>query len=268
MLSLRECWRQDELIWGPSLKFRDPAIIEILGHAGIRSVVIDQEHATLSEEIIEHLIRAALLVNVIPVVRVAENRAPMISKALDMGAMGVVVPHVTTAAEAAAAVQAAKFYPLGNRGLDPTVRAGNYSFQEPGTYYQHSNEQTAIIVQIEGAVGVENAAEIVATPGLDAVFIGPYDLSQSLGIPGQVRDPLLRQAMTDIVALSREAGIVVGTFAANIPDLEFWLDAGIRYFWYSTDNIMLAAQSRTVVGEVSLTISHMTEKAMAATRNL
>ncbi len=251
MLSLRECWRQQEVVWGPSLKFRDPAIIEILGHAGFRSVVIDQEHATLSEESIEHLIRAALLVGVIPVVRVAENRAPLISKALDMGAMGVVVPHVTTAEEAAAAVRAAKFYPLGERGLDSTVRAGDYSFQDPDTYYQHSNDHTAIIVQIEGAVGVANAAEITATPGLDAVFIGPYDLSQSLGIPGQVRDPALRQAMADIVALSQEAGIVVGTFAGNLPDLEHWLNAGIRYFWYLTDNIMLAAQSRAVAADVT-----------------
>lgn len=251
MLSLRECWRKQEIVWGPSLKLRDPAIIEILGHAGIRSVVIDQEHATLSEESIEHLIRTSILVGVIPVVRVAENRAPLISKALDMGAMGVVVPHVTTGEDAVAAVRAAKFFPLGERGLDPTVRAGSYSFQEPDAYYQHSNDHTAIIVQIEGADGVANAADIVGTPGLDAVFIGPYDLSQSMGIPGQVRDPSLRQAMVDIVALCQEVGVVVGTFAGNMPDLEHWLGAGIRYFWYSTDNLMFASQSRAMVADVA-----------------
>lgn len=247
MLSLNERFRQGHVIWGPALKFNDPAVVEILGKVGFHFVFIDREHATLDELAVEHLIRTALLTGIAPVVRVAENRAAMISKALDMGALGVVVPHVTTPEDAEQAVRAAKFYPLGERGVDPTVRAGGYSLLDPSEYYRKSNEHTAIILQLEGVEAIEKVEEIVAIPAIDAIFIGPYDLSQSMGIPGQVQDAELRRKMMMVIDACKKADITIGTFVGSLEDFDFWVDAGVQFILYSTDSIMFASESKRVV---------------------
>ncbi len=254
MLNLNKMFRRGHIIWGSVLKFNDPAVVEILGTVGFQFVLIDREHATLDELAVEHLIRAALLTGIAPVVRVSENRAPMISKALDMGASGVVVPHITTRADAERAVRAAKFYPLGERGVDSTVRAGNYSLFNPTEYYRTSNENTAIILQLEGLEAVENVEEIVAVPAIDAIFVGPYDLSQSMGIPGQVQDAELRRKMKMVIAVCKQVDITIGTFVGSLDDFEFWVDAGVQFFWYSTDSVMFASEAKRV-GEMLTTSS-------------
>jgi 4-hydroxy-2-oxoheptanedioate aldolase len=252
--SLRATWEQGQTLFSVVLKLADPAVVELLGRCGFASVVIDQEHATLAEPVVEQLIRCAQGAGLAPVVRVQENRGPLIGKALDMGAAAVVVPHVTTAADAARAVRAAKFWPLGERGVDPTVRAGGYSTVPSADYYAASNRETALLVQVEGMEGVRNVEAIAATPGLDGIFIGPYDLSQSMGIPGQVRDPALRAHMRQVVQVCQAHGLIIGTFAATPEDVAHWVAAGIRYIWCGTDVGMLAAEARRVAAGLAASV--------------
>lgn len=253
--SFRDEWRSGATIFSLVLKLRDPGLVELLGACGFRSVVIDFEHAVLSEPAAEALIRAAQGAGLWPVVRVQENRGPLIGKALDMGAAAVVVPHVTTAADAERAVQAAKFFPLGERGVDPTVRAGGYSTTPPAEYYAASNSGTALLVQVEGLEGVRNLEAIAATPGLDGIFIGPYDLSQSMGIPGQVRHPELRAHMQRVVDVCAERGLMVGTFAGTPEDVRDWRAAGIRYFWCGTDVGLIAAEARRAAAALAQVVA-------------
>lgn len=267
MVSLRERCIQDGAVFSLVLKWRDPGVVELAGMCGFASVVIDQEHATLDEVTAEGLIRAAQGCGVLPIMRVQDNRASLIGKALDMGAAGVVVPHVSTGDDALRAVNAAKFHPVGGRGLDPTVRAGGYSTKPPLAYYAEANRETALLVQIEGIEGVRNLDAIVRTPGLDGIFIGPYDLSQSMGIPGQVQHPELRAHMHRIVDACHENGLFVGTFAATLDEVSYWLNAGIRYFWCATDVGLFAREARRVAESLADVVTASQMSAVAQVEN-
>lgn len=240
-LNLKEKLNQGEVLWGPFLKFRDPAIVEILGRVGFHFVIIDEEHGTLNAETTEELIRAASLSGIAPIVRVADNRPVFISRALDMGASGILVPHVSQAADAAKVVSAAKFWPLGQRGVDPTVRAGGYSTIEATKYYKDSNIETVIILQIEGLEGVQNAEEIASVSGVDVIFVGPYDLSQSMGILGEVKDAKLLNTIKEVISICEKRNIVSGVFAGSVEDFEYWIDAGVQLVAYLPDCVMFAS---------------------------
>ncbi|HSW35531.1 MAG TPA: aldolase/citrate lyase family protein [Candidatus Limnocylindrales bacterium] len=220
---------------GPFIKLTSPAIVEIFGHAGFDFVVIDTEHGPMNIESAENLVRAAKLVGITPIIRVRSNDPSLISRALDIGAGGVQVPQVSTAEQAKSVVRASRFAPDGERGVCCYVRAASYSHVNKHTYFKQANRDILVIVHIEGAEGVANLPDIVTVEGIDVIFIGPYDLSQSLGIPGEVEHPLVIGKMQQIVKVARKAGVVVGTFVDDINAAKKWMNAGIQYVSYSVD---------------------------------
>jgi 4-hydroxy-2-oxoheptanedioate aldolase len=216
------------------MKSTDPAFIEVAGYSGVDFVIIDMEHGPVCFSELQNLIRAALLANVIPIVRASDSTEISIAKPLDLGALGIQIPQVTSGNMAKACVRAARFFPKGERGVCRFVRAARYSSMPREEYFLTANE-TLIIIQLEGKEAIVDIDNILKVEGIDIVFIGPYDLSQSLGVPGQVGHPLVTKAMNDIVKRARSLGITVGTFTDTPQAAEMWRKAGVQYISYSVD---------------------------------
>jgi len=223
-----------EAVFGPFMKTSDAAFVEIAGHAGFDFVILDMEHAPFTYSNLQNLVMAAELSGTLPIIRAQNSSDIFISKALDFGALGVQIPHITNANEAKACISAAKFHPEGQRGMDPFVRAASYSSVPADKYFSQANE-ALIIIQLEGKEAIDNLEEIMNVDGIDILFIGPYDLSQSMGVPGQVDHPLVTGHMESIVNRARERGIVVGTFTDTLESARMWRDAGIQYISHAVD---------------------------------
>lgn len=234
--------------YGPFLKISDPAVVEICGLAGFDHVVIDCEHGPLSIESVQNLIRAAELRNVRPFVRVPRNDASEILRALDVGAAGVHVPHVSTSADAQRAVEACRFHPQGDRGICRFVRAAGYTSIPAHQHFADSNERVVPVLHIEGAEGVANLPDILEVPGVGVIFLGPYDLSQACGVPGEVHHAKVLEMMRGAVEQAGQAGVVVGTFIDNPEEAKRWTDMGLQYICCSVDVGILYSACRGIVG--------------------
>ncbi|MFB6308908.1 MAG: HpcH/HpaI aldolase/citrate lyase family protein [Haloarculaceae archaeon] len=204
-----------------------PMVAETLGETGMDFVILDQEHGPLTAETSASLTMGLDNTDTASVVRVRENSKPEIQRALDIGAQGVQIPQIETLEDAQEAAAAANFSPIGERGLSQYVRAGDYVGSD--TYTDDQNERTTVIIHVEGQRGVDNIEDILSVEGIDVIFLGPYDLSQSLGIPGQVRDERVEELMSEVAEKAEEAGRVVGTFADDPEMARRWMDAGVQY---------------------------------------
>ena len=233
--SMKQKLQQGEAVYGPFLKLSDPALIEIAALAGFDFAIIDSEHGPFSMETAQQLVRSAEARGLTPIVRVPENEPHYILRALDIGAHGVQVPQVSTKEAAIRTAEAAKYHPKGDRGVCCFTRAAQYGSIPPAEHFETSNAEVSVIVHIEGVEGVTNLPEILTVEGLDVIFLGPYDLSQSCGVPGQVDHPSVVEKMEEAVKLSREAGKAVGTYVNTVEAGKRWRDIGVQYVSISVD---------------------------------
>ena len=203
----RDKLNNNEFVYGPFMKTSDPMFVEAVGLAGFDYVILDMEHGPVTIENQQNNIRAAEARNTVPIIRLKDRGENTIGKALDIGAYGIQVPQINNAEEAKNVVKFAKFYPYGMRGVCRFVRAADYSNCDRYKFFE-SSKDVLIILQLEGIKAIENLDEILDVEGVDILFIGPYDLSQSLGIPGQVNNPVVVNAMKDIVERAKAKGKV------------------------------------------------------------
>jgi len=236
-------------VFGPFSKSTDPAFIEIMGYSGFDFVILDMEHGPNGLLNMQNLIRAAQLTNIVPIVRVKEDVRSLMANVLDIGAAGIQVPHVKSAGDVKEIINMARFSPLGMRGMCRYVRSADYSFIDGKDYFKYANE-ALIIIQIEGREGVENLDSIIDQGGFDILFVGPYDLSQSLGVPGQVEHPLVEKTIKDIVKKCKEKNIVVGNFNDNARIAKKWIDIGIKYISYSVDTGIFSEACKAIVSSL------------------
>jgi 4-hydroxy-2-oxoheptanedioate aldolase len=241
----REAMSQ-RVVVGTFSKSLDPAFIEIMGHTGFDFVVLDLEHGPNTVLSLQNLIRAAAVTDLFPIVRVKAQTPSLISEVLDVGAGGIQAPSIGSKSDAEEVVRAARFAPLGMRGVCRFVRAADYSSLDRYDYFAHANT-TLIVLQLEGVEAVRNIREILSVPGVDIIFIGPYDLSQSLGVPGDVDNPRVTEAMRKIVEECLEHNVMVGTFVDTIAVARKWLAAGVKYLCYSVDVGLFTEKCRETI---------------------
>jgi len=215
-------------------KTSDPAFIEILGHAQFDFVILDLEHGPSSVQSLQNLIRAAQVSNILPIVRVKENNLSIIGEVLDIGAAGVQIPQVENAEQARLLIRQTKFAPSGNRGVCRFVRSADYSAKDRFEYFKDAND-SIVVLQIEGQNAISELNNILDVEGIDLIFIGPYDLAQSVGMPGQIDHPLVTEKMKEIIEACNKRNIVVGTFVDTIENAIRWRKAGVKYLAYSVD---------------------------------
>ncbi len=245
--ALKRKLQRGEVVVGPFMNCAYPAFIEIVGLAGFDFAIVDMEHGPLSVETAEDLCRTAQGVGLDPIVRVRKNDGPQIQRALDIGSAGVQVPQIETRSDAEATVRAAKYQPYGMRGVSLFTRAGDYTVFGLKGITDRLNDEQLVIVHVEGRRGLENLDEIVAVPHIDVIFLGPYDLSQSFGIPGQVNDPRVVKGMEEATVKIRAAGKAVGTFAGDVETSKRWIGAGVQYISLSVDVGIFAEACRNLV---------------------
>jgi len=238
-----------ETVLGPFMNCCDPSFIEIVGLSGFDFAIVDMEHGPLSVETAADLCRAGQRAGLDPIVRVRKNDAPQIQRALDIGSAGVQVPQIETREQAEAVVRAAKYAPLGMRGISLYTRAGDYTVNGLAGITDQLNQEQLVIIHIEGVRGLENLDDIVTVPHIDIIFLGPYDLSQSFGIPGQVNDPRVVNGMKDAVVKIRAAGKAAGTFAGDTDTAKRWIGLGVQYMSLGVDVGMFADACRSTLDQ-------------------
>lgn len=227
--------RLDETVCiGIFSKTTDSAFVESAGHAGLDFIILDTEHGPASWETIHHHARAAAASGVAAIVRVCGVDAHAIGAALDSGAAGVQVPNITNAAQAAEAVAAARFHPMGQRGVCRFVRAAHFGEAEKADYFAAENEKL-LVLQVEGIEGVKNIDEILSVPGFDVCFVGPYDLSQSAGRPGDVEASEVKDLIDCIADAANAAGKTLGIFTDTSGALDRYRAMNVRYIAHSVD---------------------------------
>ncbi len=247
---LSERYEKQGYVLGTFLEIPSPQLVELIGLAGFDFVVIDREHGAIDLETCENLIRAASAAGLCPMVRVAACDPVLVRQPLDMGAAGVHVPQIGSAEAAALAVKSAKFHPYGERGLQPFVRGASYRTYPTAEFLEETNREVAVVLHIEGVEGVQAFPQIAAVEGVDVAFIGPYDLSHSLGIPGMVQSPLVRQKMMEILDAARGREIAVGTFCDDVRTAVEWKKLGVTYLTVSVDAAIFLNAARRMADQI------------------
>lgn len=219
-----------------------PVAVEVTAASGAAFLCLDWEHAQFSRDGVENLVRAADLHRVPALVRVPGHAPEAVASALDSGARGVLVPRVSTAAQAQAAVQAARFPPQGSRGVGPG-RAAGYGYRIPD-YLAHANGEIVLALQVETAEGLANTEAIAATEGADVIFVGPGDLSVSLDAVGPAGAEKLAAAIEAIIGAALKNGKAAGIFCAAPADVARWAGKGASFFILASDTMVLGAGFR------------------------
>ena len=217
-----------------------PNVPELLGGAGFDWVLVDCEHASIETiDVLPALQALAANPEVSAIVRPASNDATLFKRLLDMGAQTLMVPYVETPKDAAQAVRAMRYGPRGIRGMAGMTRATRYG--KVADYVATAEDELCLIVQVETVRGMENLEAIAQTPGVDAVFIGPSDLSASMGLPGQLRHPDVIAAIHDIIDRMRAIGVPVGLMELDSDTARGYVARGSTFTAVGIDLILLAS---------------------------
>ena len=226
-----------------------PDLVEIAGISGFDFVIIDTEHGPLSVEATQDLIRAAELRGITPITRVTEHSETTILRSLDVGAHGIQVPQVNNRETAEKVVQSAKYFPTGSRGL-AMPRASDFGIMNPLDYFKKANEETLIVVHCENIYGLDNLEEIVKVPEVDVIFLGPFDMSQSMGIPGEIYHPKVQDAAQRVLKLSKAAGKAAGIFVPNGEQAKIRIEQGFQYIALGLDTMLFASACKHELSKI------------------
>lgn len=249
---LKEALKEGRLTLGTWITIDSPEVTEALSRVGFDWFVIDMEHAPLTIGMVEKLIMPMNGSNVSPVIRVAWNDPVLIKLALDIGAEGILIPWVNSKEEAKRVVKACRYPPKGMRGVSPR-RANVYWLDK--TYTKRADEKIAVIVQIETKDAIKNMRGILSVEGVDAFFVGPYDLSFSLGVPGEFESGTFKDAMAGIIDAMKETGKTGGIWTDNLEDAVKRIKQGFRFVSISADIFILINAAKSILEGIKAGIS-------------
>lgn len=235
---------------GTFVKITDPCVPELLALAGFDFFVLDTEHVAVDREQLTNIVRAADASGITPIVRVRENNQVEILQNLDLGYGGVQVPNVDTAEEARALVSYVKYTPYGVRGLSPSVRACDYGTCGVQEYIDAANENTMIISHCETKTCVEDIDNVLQVDGIDVIFIGPMDLSQSYGVPGKPSEPEVQAAIDMVTTKTLAAGKAVGTVAGTPEVAKKLIEKGVQYILLASDQGMIVKWGKSAINQI------------------
>lgn len=244
--ALKRLWAQDKPALGGWLTNPSSASAELFAHAGFDWVCIDTQHGLIDYQTSVDMLRAISTTDAVPIVRVPWNEPGIIMKSLDAGAYGVIVPMVNSRAEAEAAVSYCRYAPTGVRSYGPS-RAVLYAGRD---YFQHADETVLCIVMIETAQALENLDEILSVPGVDVAYIGPADLSVSLGFPpaSYHEDPRYAGAVQAVLDACRKHGVAPGFHGGNPDNARARIEQGFRFVEVCED---MGALARAAAADVA-----------------
>jgi len=240
-----------ECVYGTMIRqARDPGAPAIFAAAEFDFVFIDMEHGNYSMETVADLIRGAKSVRIATVIRVPRLRGFFISRCLDAGAEGIMVPMTSTRKQAEEIVRYGKYTPWGERGFGTQTGHTDYKTAKAADFMKEANENTLLVAQIETQEAIDNIDEILDVTGIDVGLIGPNDLSISMGIPDQMGSERLTKAIDKVVESGKKRGKATGIHIGNIPALKAWREKGMTVLAYSTDIGFLYNASKASLEEL------------------
>lgn len=231
-----------------------PQILEALSGAGLDFAVIDCEHGSYDTMPMSDMIRAADAAGMVPVVRIADLTHGAMQRALDNGAEGIIIPCLRSLEEFRRAAELCKFPPLGNRGFikgrGSRFGHADWAAGSLDAYMENSNERVLLLPQCETMEALEHIEEIVRIPGIDGIFIGPFDLSIGMGIPGQFHSPAFTGAMSRILRACKDAGRLCMTFSTSAEDAKEYLAQGYDAVANGIDSAVFADAYQKMTGAI------------------
>lgn len=246
--SVKDRLKNHETVFGTFYKLNSPIATEMLGWAGFDFIVVDCEHSPIGYESTENIIRTAENVGLSTIVRVPSAAEEHIFHALDSGAVGVQIPNLTSVEQFKESVSACKYFPAGTRGLSRGTRNAMFGLwnEAEKPYVQAANDKSLVVVHIENKEMAERVEEICRIPEIDVVFVGPADMSQSLGIPGKSKDPRVVETALHVIETAERCG-KAGGIAAGKDNMDMYIQHGARYIMYSSDAALFAGALKNAV---------------------
>lgn len=248
-MSLKDKLRNNELTIGSWITLGHSAIAEIMAKAGFDWLTIDLEHSVITIKEAEDLIRTIDLCGVSPLVRLTSNDEDQIKRVMDAGSHGIIVPNIKSSKEAEKAVASVKYPPVGKRGVG-LARAQQYGNNFEG-HWKWLEDESVVIVQIEHIDAVNDLEAILSTEGVDGYIMGPFDLTASMGIPGQFEHPDFIAAMEKVKSVAKKLNKTGGIhiIKPNKDELNQRIDEGYKFLAYSLDTIMIDTSCRLGLGK-------------------
>lgn len=245
---IRQRLKNGEHVWGTMSRFvRDPGIANIIKNAGFDFMFVDMEHSVYNFETVADIMRAARAYNIAPIVRPPARLPFYITRLLDAGAVGLMVPMTETKENALEIRNAAKYRPLGKRGCAGMLAQTDFRPCPNDELFSGANDHNLIIAQVESQLGIDNIEDIISTDGIDGVIIGPFDLSDSLGCIGQITSEPVTAAIGKVVDACKKYNKPSGIHTGNIEQLHYWKERGMQLLGYSTDvNILHNAYTESM----------------------
>ena len=250
MKYLRQRALDGEILCGVFCSLGSPVTVEIAGLAGFDWLLIDLEHGAGSEETVYHQLVAADTTSASPFVRIAANEPPRFKRVLDSGAMGVMVPWVSTVEQAQAAVSAIRYPGKGIRGVAKSHRGTRFG-RDFEDYFPNAAGNLTLVVQIETVEGAANAADIAAVDGVDVLFVGPLDLSVSLGSPGDFESRTFKQTVAGVAKAARNAGKAAGILLQREDQLKPHFDLGFNFVALNSDLGLVISGMKQIAGAMA-----------------
>jgi len=249
---VKALWADDKPAFGTWVTLcPHPRIIKIFAAAGFDFVIIEMEHTDFSFETVGTLAMLAREAGICPIVRPPGTMKPHdLTRPLDAGAQGLLLPSIETAEQMRAIVHATKYYPLGQRPMNLRGPHTDYHVGKPADVIAHVNAETLLVVMVESQKSIDNLDEILGVEGVNAVMIGPDDLSQDLGIPGELQHPDLYAAYEKIFAICRKHNVPFGLSAQSPEMAKTWLEKGAKWIPYQNDAAMVFNTARAAVPQL------------------
>lgn len=231
-------------------EFGTRGIAQILDTTDLDFVVIDTEHAAFTPAQLADLFSWFKVSTIAPFVRIPQVEYHFIARSLDLGALGIMVPNVKTEAQAKAIINAAKYAPLGDRGVILGNTQTDFKAVNPPEFMAYANQNTTIICQIESVEGIANLEAIAQTPGVDILWVGHFDLTNSMGIPGNFGDQRFYDALKRVVEVCQKYGLGAGIQPATVTQAQEWMEIGFNVISYSMDSAVYVGAMRQGVAEI------------------
>lgn len=229
---------------------RTPQIARMIATAGFDFVYIDMEHSCLSVETVGDLCYAALETGLVPIVRPSAKEPHLLTRPLDNGAMGLLIPHVDTREEAEAVVRAIRFPPLGERGMNLQGVHTGFEKAEGDAYVRSTHDETLLLVQIESDRGMRNLDKILSVDGVDGSVIGRADLSTDLGLAGQTKHPEVIRRVEEMIAACKRNNKIPGLLVQDIASAKEWIAKGVLLVPYANEVSLLVNAGAQAVREI------------------
>lgn len=243
---IKQFLQNNQPVYGTWQRIPSSVVSDVLSLTPVDFVTVDMEHGAIDISDLRQMVPVFQKGKKVVIVRAASRDAAYISKVLDLGVDGIMVPRVQTAAEVQDIVDKTKLAPIGKRGVGGACAADRFGDMEMGKWIPLENERVLTIVQIEDQEAMSQLDEMVKVKGVDLFYVGPFDLSQSFGLTGQITHPRVTEAIHQIVDTIRLAGLPVGIHAADLDFLRYWKANGVTYFTHGMDTTFLKQMVRGV----------------------